>query len=977
MAKKSTNNTKRKKKNTTKKISNDKSIEQVFIWELVAVFVFAISIFMLLSLFGIGAGIGEVIKKFQLGLFGILGYIFPFIFLISYLLFFANRTNTVVKIKITMFVLMYILLASFIQLFSNKDFTGFSGIKEAYILGSYGGLIGSLVAGYLSGFIGRIGTGLLLIAIIFSCYLFISGISFIDFVNSISKLFYTRAKEDLSRFANERRLRKLKYEEEYAEEEYIDESEENLDIVDRSERKIFRGISIPGSAIDVEERIEKYNKNKKINIKDTIEKSLKKKKEVDSKKKETHVDIENPSTEYSNDKADIFYKNNTQDFATPEESKIENTEDIFTGIIINSNSKQDVVENLDEDIIAKASNILSNKDKLDISENYTNDIVEPELKEETIEVVEESTDRIFEDVYAEEIPKEYIDSQADIKELDDEELLDEDDYVIPYKEKMSNDLATLTKGERKIVTASGKVIESDSEELQKKIELARAEKYEKSLIKKENREVHKKPYVFPPSNLLKLSENKKVVSDEEYKQTAIKLQQTLHNFGVSVRVTNISCGPVVTRYELSPEQGVKVSKIVALQDDIKLSLAANDIRIEAPIPGKSAVGIEVPNKENNIVYFRELIESKEFKEDKYRLGFAVGKDISGQTVVTDIAKMPHLLIAGATGSGKSVCINTLIMSILYKYSPDDVKLIMVDPKVVELSIYNGIPHLLIPVVTEPKKAASAINWAVAEMTDRYKKFADAGVRDLRGYNEKIEKAKLRGEVEDLPEKLSQIVIIIDELADLMMVAQNEVEEAICRLAQLARACGIHLVIATQRPSVNVITGLIKANIPSRIAFAVTSGVDSRTILDSVGADKLLGKGDMLFSPQGSPKPMRVQGAFISDNEVQDVVDFIKNQGYSESYDMNTLEKIENGSSIDNRTSNTDVDELFLQAGRFIIDKEKASIGNLQRVFKIGFNRAARIMDQLYEAGVVGNEQGTKPREILMDMETFEEKYGSY
>ena len=263
------------------------------------------------------------------------------------------------------------------------------------------------------------------------------------------------------------------------------------------------------------------------------------------------------------------------------------------------------------------------------------------------------------------------------------------------------------------------------------------------------------------------------------------------------------------------------------------------------------------------------------------------------------------------------------------------------------------------------------------MTDRYKKFADAGVRDLRGYNEKIEKAKLRGEVEDLPEKLSQIVIIIDELADLMMVAQNEVEEAICRLAQLARACGIHLVIATQRPSVNVITGLIKANIPSRIAFAVTSGVDSRTILDSVGADKLLGKGDMLFSPQGSPKPMRVQGAFISDNEVQDVVDFIKNQGYSESYDMNTLEKIENGSSIDNRTSSADVDELFLQAGRFIIDKEKASIGNLQRVFKIGFNRAARIMDQLYEAGVVGNEQGTKPREILMDMETFEEKYGSY
>ena len=450
----------------------------------------------------------------------------------------------------------------------------------------------------------------------------------------------------------------------------------------------------------------------------------------------------------------------------------------------------------------------------------------------------------------------------------------------------------------------------------------------------------------------------------------------MHNFGVSVRVTNISCGPVVTRYELSPEQGVKVSKIVALQDDIKLSLAANDIRIEAPIPGKSAVGIEVPNKENNVVYFRELIESREFRTENSSLAFAVGKDIAGQTVVTDIAKMPHLLIAGATGSGKSVCINTLIMSILYKYSPDEVKLIMVDPKVVELSVYNGIPHLLIPVVTDPKKAAAAINWAVVEMTERYKKFSEAGVRNLKGYNEKIDKAKLKGEPEGELEKMSQIIIIIDELADLMMVAQNEVEEAICRLAQLARACGIHLVIATQRPSVNVITGLIKANIPSRIAFAVTSGIDSRTILDSVGAEKLLGKGDMLFSPQGSPKPVRVQGAFISDNEVQNVVDFIKEQGHGQSYDLNTLEKIENGSSTLTGSTDSDVDELFVQAGRFIIDKEKASIGNLQRVFKIGFNRAARIMDQLCEAGVVGSEQGTKPRDILMDMETFEELYGN-
>ena len=544
------------------------------------------------------------------------------------------------------------------------------------------------------------------------------------------------------------------------------------------------------------------------------------------------------------------------------------------------------------------------------------------------------------------------------------------------KQKYENDRANLSSGQRQISTSTGKVIETDAEKLNKKLEIARAEKYEKALVKRPDKDVVKKPYVFPPASLLKQVQNTKTVSDEEYKNTAIKLQQTLHNFGVSVRVTNISCGPVVTRYELSPEQGVKVSKIVALQDDIKLSLAANDIRIEAPIPGKSAVGIEVPNKENNVVYFRELIESREFRTENSSLAFAVGKDIAGQTVVTDIAKMPHLLIAGATGSGKSVCINTLIMSILYKYSPDEVKLIMVDPKVVELSVYNGIPHLLIPVVTDPKKAAAAINWAVVEMTERYKKFSEAGVRNLKGYNEKIDKAKLKGEPEGELEKMSQIIIIIDELADLMMVAQNEVEEAICRLAQLARACGIHLVIATQRPSVNVITGLIKANIPSRIAFAVTSGIDSRTILDSVGAEKLLGKGDMLFSPQGSPKPVRVQGAFISDNEVQNVVDFIKEQGHGQSYDLNTLEKIENGSSTLTGSTDSDVDELFVQAGRFIIDKEKASIGNLQRVFKIGFNRAARIMDQLCEAGVVGSEQGTKPRDILMDMETFEELYGN-
>lgn len=489
-----------------------------------------------------------------------------------------------------------------------------------------------------------------------------------------------------------------------------------------------------------------------------------------------------------------------------------------------------------------------------------------------------------------------------------------------------------------------------------------------------------KAYVFPPVTLLKQSENKQGDTRKQLQETAMKLQQTLKNFGVNVTITNISCGPAVTRYELQPEMGVKVSKIVNLADDIKLNLAAADIRIEAPIPGKAAIGIEVPNKENVMVSFRELVESEEFQSHPSKISFCVGKDIGGKVSVADIEKMPHLLIAGATGSGKSVCINTIIMSILYKADPKDVKLIMVDPKVVELSIYNGIPHLLIPVVTDPKKAAGALHWAVAEMTDRYQKFAEANVRDLKGYNAKIDDLP---DGEDKPEKLPQIVIIVDELADLMMVAASDVEESICRLAQLARACGIHLIIATQRPSVNVITGLIKANMPSRIAFAVTSGIDSRTILDMNGAEKLLGKGDMLFDPQGVPKPLRVQGAFVSDKEVADVVAYIKEENGQVSYNssveeqMNSIESGNTTVSIDSGQTGDGRDPYFADAAKLLIDKEKGSIGMLQRYFKVGFNRAARIMDQLEEAGIVGPEEGTKPRKVLMSPEQFEQYEEEY
>ena len=479
-------------------------------------------------------------------------------------------------------------------------------------------------------------------------------------------------------------------------------------------------------------------------------------------------------------------------------------------------------------------------------------------------------------------------------------------------------------------------------------------------------------YKFPPVALLEKGKKTSNNNKEELRKTAQKLQKTLEDFGVHVTITNISCGPSVTQFELHPEQGVKVSKIVNLADDIKLNLAAADIRIEAPIPGKSAIGIEVPNKTNQMVMFRDLIENQEFAQARSKIAFAVGKNLAGQVIVSDIAKMPHLLIAGATGSGKSVC----IMSILYKATPEEVKLIMIDPKVVELSAYQGIPHLLIPVVTDPKQASSALNWAVMEMGERYKKFAEVNVRNLTGYNEKVEESIKNGmEGEDF-KKLPQIVIIVDELADLMMVAPGEVEDAIVRLSQLARAAGIHLVIATQRPSVNVITGLIKANVPSRIAFSVSSGVDSRTIIDMNGAEKLLGKGDMLFYPSGYQKPIRVQGAFISDEEVGKVVEFLKEENNVEdNYGADIQEKIQTA-AVKAATSQ-ERDEYFEDAAKFIIDKDKASIASLQRVFKIGFNRAARLMDQLCEAGIVGEEEGTMPRIVLMSEEQFEQYKEDY
>ena len=511
------------------------------------------------------------------------------------------------------------------------------------------------------------------------------------------------------------------------------------------------------------------------------------------------------------------------------------------------------------------------------------------------------------------------------------------------------------------------VIESN---LFKNVEEEKEDKTKAVLQLEHSMTVEDEHYEYPPLEILGKPSKKSLKGGAKaLTDTAAKLQKTLHSFGVSAKVENVSVGPAITRYELKPAEGVRVSKIANLADDIALNLAAETIRIEAPIPGKQAVGIEVPNTEREAVHLREVLDSDVFRDNESKLAIALGKDVAGNVQLADIAKMPHVLIAGSTGSGKSVCINTIITSIIYHAKPSEVKFVMVDPKVVELSVYNGIPHLLIPVVTDPKKAAGALAWAVQEMDNRYNLFAEKGVRDLKGYNKAIENDE---EVGQLP----QIVIIVDELADLMMVAKNDVEDAICRLAQKARAAGMHLVIATQRPSVDVITGLIKANVPSRIAFAVSSQVDSRTILDSVGAEKLLGKGDMLYFPSGAPKPARVQGAFVTDDEVEKIVDFVKSNGTA-TYSEDILESIENSNKTDKEiaTENTeddDTDPFLMEAIQTVIETGQASTSFIQRRFKVGYARAGRIIDQMEERGVISGYQGSKPREVLMTMDRWNE-----
>lgn len=908
--------------------------------EVILIGVFALAVFLFLCNFGIVGVVGDTVSDVMFGLLGIPAYIAPVMLFLAVAFGISNRGNRIATRKLAAALILFVLIGMTCDLTTGawKEDSLYS-VRQIYERCSENHSGGGVLAGTLAFLsfrsLSMVGTILLLIVLTVICLIILTEKSIVKGVKSGGQKVYERTREETyvrRERAQQRRREQEELRRKREEERRIREEEIENEKILRMDKKVS-GVMLD-TAIAVKE--EKRANKEAVTEMAAVEAAA---------------------------LAEAMSGNKTAKTV------------IAGGAAASGAMTKAVTLNAAEQAAADTTGFTA-EIRDDIHEIILND-----LEEESFEEMEVTVEKSIGEFHSSDYDKIHITADGQTEGADTEVKHQAGSGNEPYHAKA--DVGNGYK-EDKIEGNTGDVPkEAGPVKERPAARLAQGDKKEERTdippeiaadIKKSSEGLPRQ-YRIPSLNLLKKGANKgNATSSLQLKETAINLQNTLATFGVKVMITDISQGPTVTRYELQPEKGVKVSKIVGLADDIKLNLAATDIRIEAPIPGKAAVGIEVPNKENSAVPLRDLLESKEFQEFPSNLAFAVGKDIGGKTVVTDIAKMPHMLIAGSTGSGKSVCINTLIMSILYKAHPDDVKLIMVDPKVVELSVYNGIPHLLIPVVTDPKKAAAALHWGVAEMTDRYKKFADFNVRDLKGYNKAVEAMKERGE--EAPARMPQIVIIVDELADLMMVAPGEVEESICRLAQLARAAGIHLIIATQRPSVDVITGLIKANMPSRVAFAVSSGVDSRTILDMNGAEKLLGKGDMLFYPQGYPKPARVQGSFVSDSEVSDVVDFLKNQAIGNVYSEDVQEKIQTigtnpASTSGGGSEESSKDQYFAEAGKFIIEKDKASIGMLQRVFKIGFNRAARIMDQLCEAGVVGEEEGTKPRKVLMSMEEFE------
>lgn len=939
---------------TRKNVNTKQSISSGFQTEIVILVLIAASIILMVSCLGFGGSVGGSISRALMGVMGLMAYAFPFVLFGVSVFLISNKGNVLAYKKTAAAAVLFLVLCGVFQLLT-EGYAESTTLAEYYKVSSQyhtgGGAIGGAICISTISAFGTVGAYVIIVLVILVCLILITQHSFLGFLYKLYDKLLEMLKGTHERYqegAPERELRRQ-----------VKAQQRQMAAQERRERRMKElEAALAEEDLDLEEEeLESEDGSKKTSS-------------IFGKKKQKNRDSLTEASQPVRRQARRGAEAETTGFLVGT--------DLFSDMEAYGEGMDDQVS-LPEDT------------GLDFAIHRSETVDTEEVLPET--VMEEQQLAHF----GEEVQPQAVNPVQDAE--------DEDSYAgVDFKEAMAtartmqaasaggsgtgadvsgshgSGRAASTSGSSGTADGSHGVAsageESASRQPAKNPKSSRQE-IESGIVNIQHEistqeAAVKREYQYPSVNLLKRGNGKSQGdSDAHLRKTAQKLQEILYNFGVNAKVTNVSCGPTVTRYELQPEMGVKVSKIVGLADDIKLNLAAPDIRIEAPIPGKAAVGIEVPNKEHSAVMLRDLIQSPEFQNAKSKLAFAAGKDIEGKTVVADIAKMPHLLIAGSTGSGKSVCINTLIISILYKAKPDEVKLIMIDPKVVELSVYNGIPHLFIPVVTDPKKAAGALNWAVNEMSNRYNTFAEYGVRNLEEFNRKLDKMTFP-EGEQRPEKMCQIVIIVDELADLMMVAPGDVEDAICRLAQLARAAGIHLVIATQRPSVNVITGLIKANMPSRIAFAVTSGVDSRTILDMNGAEKLLGKGDMLFYPQGYQKPARLQGAFVSDDEVSDIVNFLADKNPRTDYDSKIEQQMNNAVlTAGGSSGGEERDVYFEQAGKFIIEKEKASIGMLQRMYKIGFNRAARIMDQLCDAGVVGPEEGTKPRKVLMSMEEFQ------
>ena len=924
--------------------------------EIKLIIILAVSILILLSVFGLGGRVGDKAAYLFFGLFGFVAYALPFLLFIGSAFHISNRGSRLARIKLTAATVFLIMIMALMAL-ADSSFDGTASVLDGFLNSAAahngGGLIGFSLSWVLFNAFGRAGSTVILVCLMLVSGVLITGKRIFIRLGTLIGHMMTDMGQHFNAWREKRaRERLARMEAKAAEEDSLpeDEAYENID---------EETVSIQPKNIIIPSRKKENVKSKDPAPASSSEPVLQTYTEESATSAETAV-ISDDSKQPSLDSFDQGQSVQPLHIQIPE---------FMTGHVSGKSSVKapsasisDIMSNLSRDIPSEAESEPETETVEDKKPKgkpvIARTILSPDDLELEIEGLPEETPVNTDDTFIDiskilsEIPETTGNINTEVADMQPEDV---SPAAQAEQQTAVSPTAARTSSPSHHTTAKG-TVEDTASGSDEPLEIVEEE------IEK---------YEFPPLDLLdqgKGSGNQQTAAS--LKQTALKLQQTFESFGVGVQVTNVSCGPAVTRYELQPDQGVKVSRIVSLSDDIKLNLAVADIRIEAPIPGKAAVGIEVPNTHKEMVHLRDLLESDKCKQAKSKLAFAVGKDIGGQTVVADIEKMPHLLIAGATGSGKSVCINTIIMSILFRADPNEVKMIMIDPKVVELNVYNGLPHLLIPVVTDPKKAAGSLNWAVNTMMDRYNKFAEIGAKDLKSYNARVENLPYESEQH---KKMPQIIIIIDELADLMMVAQSEVEDAICRLAQLARAAGIHLIIATQRPSVNVITGLIKANVPSRIAFSVSSGVDSRTILDMNGAEKLLGNGDMLFYPQGLQKPVRVQGAFVSENEIARVTDFIRAHLTSQPVYSETIKKSIETAAISSPSgaSGSDKDVYFEEAGRFIIEKDKASIGMLQRVYKIGFNRAARIMDQLCEAGVVGPEIGTKPRQIKMTMEEFE------